>query len=78
MSKYKNSTCVFRYKFNVSDFTYTFFSGMSFQLWAALLLCLVPSPRVIASGLPSIPNPNGKAAFNQILQANMEIERDCK
>lgn len=63
---------------NVSDFTFAFFSGMPLQLWAALLLCLVPSPWVITSGLPSIPNPNGKAAFSQILQANMEIERDCK
>lgn len=49
---------------------------MTFQLWAALLLSLVPSPWVITSGLPIIPNPNGKAAFSQILQANMEIERD--
>jgi len=51
---------------------------MPSQLWAALLLCLVSSPWVITSGLPNIPNPNGKAAFSQILQANMEIERDCK
>ena len=51
---------------------------MTFQLWAALLLTLVPSPWGITSGLPIIPNPNGKAAFSQILQANMEIERDCK
>ena len=63
---------------NVSDFTCAFFSGMPFQLWAVLLLYLIPSPWVITSGLPSIPNPNGKAAFSQILQANMEIERDCK
>ena len=51
---------------------------MSLPLWAILLLCLVPSPRLITSGLPSIPNPNNKAAFNQILQANMETERDGK
>ncbi|KAJ7374574.1 hypothetical protein OS493_004912 [Desmophyllum pertusum] len=49
---------------------------MPFQLWAVLLLCLVPSPWVITSGLPSIPNPKVKAAFDQILQANMEIKRD--
>ena len=48
------------------------------QVWIALILCLVPSPWGITSGLPSIPNPEAKGAFDQILQANMEMERDCK
>lgn len=48
------------------------------HLWVVLLFYLVPSPWVITSAFPSVPNPNGKAAFSQILQANMEIERDCR
>lgn len=51
---------------------------MLFQLWIALLLGLVPSPFGITSALPSIPNLQKKGAFDQILQANLGTERDCK
>lgn len=52
--------------------------GMLSQFWIALLLGLVPSPFGITSALPSIPNPQKKGAFDQILQANLGTERDCK
>ena len=51
---------------------------MPLQLWTALLLCLVSIPSAISSALPSIPNPDDKAAFDQILQANLEIQRGGK
>ena len=51
---------------------------MPVQLWTTLLLSLVTSLSGLTTASPSIPNPDSKAAFDQILQANMEIERDCK
>ena len=52
---------------------------MPVQLWTIVLLqYLVLILLRITSALPSIPNPDAKAAFDQILQANLEIERDCK
>lgn len=49
---------------------------MPVQLWTTLLLSLVTSLSGLTTASPSIPNPDSKAAFDQILQANMEIERD--
>ena len=52
---------------------------MPVQLCTSVLLqYLVLILLRITSALPSIPNPDAKAAFDQILQANLEIERDCK
>ena len=53
---------------------------MPVQLWTTVLLQYLVRVILlrITSALPSIPNPDAKAAFDQILQANLEIERDCK
>ena len=52
---------------------------MPVQVWTSVLLqYLVLILLRITSALPSIPNPDAKAAFDQILQANLEIDRDCK
>ena len=57
----------------------SYFQEMPVQLCTSVLLqYLVLILLRITSALPSIPNPDAKAAFDQILQANLEIERDCK
>ena len=57
----------------------SYFQEMPVQLCTSVLLqYLVLILLRITSALPSIPNPDNKAAFDQILQANLEIERDCK
>ena len=63
---------------NLNSFT-SYFQEMPVQLCTSVLLqYLVLILLRITSALPSIPNPDAKAAFDQILQANLEIERDCK
>ena len=57
----------------------SYFQEMPVQLCTSVLFqYLILILLRITSALPSIPNPDSKAAFDQILQANLEIERDCK
>lgn len=51
---------------------------MLIQPWVVVVLCLVLNSSAIALALPAISNPEHKAAFDQILQANMELERNCE
>ena len=63
---------------NLNSFT-SYFQEMPVKPCTSVLLqYLVVILLRITSALPSIPNPDAKAAFDQILQANLEIERDCK